>query len=225
MYHLKGIRFGFPAIRRLGVISRLGIYPVRWNAHQAPELHFILKGQSAWEIEGDETPLRLNGGMFTVISAGVRHRAINDHGTPAIRLGITLEELGTLTDSLPGNAFLPEDLASLYRILNAQSGVARRMPPQLETHVREFLKSLEQPSLSSAAERLHLRILAASILDAAARALLQDEQTNISREKVIETICGWIDAHCTDPDLRPERLVTLSGYGRSRFFTLFFKDY
>ena len=224
MYHLKGIRFGFPAIKRLGVLNRLAAYTVRWSTHQAPELHFVLKGQSAWETEGAEKPLRLNGGTFAVIATGTRHRAFNDFGTPAIRLGITLEQLNALSGETVGNAFLSEDLASLYRLLDDRAGVVRRMPSQLDSRVREFFKFVTHASLESATDRLHLRVLAASILDECGRALLRNDQQLLSRDNIVDTICQWIDGHCMNQKLNLGQLVSLSGYGRSRFFALFFKE-
>lgn len=222
MFHLKGHRFGLPLIARLGVLNHLGTYGARWNSHPAPELHYVLKGESAWEVKGRKEPLRLSGGLFSVIPANIRHRAFDDRGAPAVRLGITLADRSYL--SADGNLIAPEDIETLYSQLSAASGIVFRMPPKLMTRVRELAESVSANALSTPLNRLHLRVLAMSVLDETLQTLQQKRQPILSQDNVISSICSWIEKHCTDPTLSPEKLVTLSGYGRSRFFDLFLRE-
>ena len=76
--HIKGIRFGFPPITRLGVLDDRKAHIVRWNSHSGCEIHFMLRGHFTWGIKDSghrERKVSVSGGSFVVIPPKVQHRA------------------------------------------------------------------------------------------------------------------------------------------------------
>ena len=76
------------------------------------------------------------------------------------------------------------------------------------------LKSAKNPK-----QLLRLRVLSSDLIHETYRILDEPEALAIGHD-VIPKIRQWIDEHLSE-DISVERLVALSGYGRSRFYTLF----
>ena len=74
--HLKGVRFGFPLMKRIGLLKHHETYRVAWNRHPGVEIHYVLKGDIAWELKGRDRPLAISGGFFGIVPANARHRAL-----------------------------------------------------------------------------------------------------------------------------------------------------
>jgi len=220
MTHLKGERFGLPLINRTGVLRQLGTFPVEWSRHEGLEVHYVFKGLTAWEVVDAEEPLRLSGGQFAIIPPGVRHRALDERGAPAVRAGFLLSEC--FENKLQGTPFSSADAAELARLFSAHGLEPRKMPPRLLAVARDFAECLNLESLSTEGKKRHLRIMTLSLIDETARAL-EVEPPLTEREHVIEEICRWMDEHCSE-DIDTEKFIALSGYGRSRFFTLFLRE-
>ena len=55
MTHIKGYRFGLPAVQRLGLIDDAETHRITWNAHEGLEIHYVLRGRFTWEIP-DSSP-------------------------------------------------------------------------------------------------------------------------------------------------------------------------
>ena len=72
IFYLKGKRFGVPLIQRYGVLNLNSSYPISSNCHSGLEIHYVLKGETTWEVEGVGKPLRVSGGCFVIIPAKKR---------------------------------------------------------------------------------------------------------------------------------------------------------
>ena len=220
MIHLKGTRFGFPLAQRMGVLKHLGTYPVSWNRHTGVEIHYVLKGDISWELQGRDRPLAIPGGSFGIIPAGVRHRAFNDKGTPAIRLGAILQR--PAAEFAAGTPFSPDDLKRVFRRLRENGGRVRRFSTKLSAIVRDLKDAMTLEAAREPDGQLRLRTLASSLLYETYIALGEPEAL-AEGHGVMPKIRRWIDAHCAER-ITADRLVKLSGYGRSRFFALFLAD-
>lgn len=220
MTHIKGERFGLPLVARAGVLRQLGTFPVEWSRHDGPEVHYVFKGQTAWEVSDSTEPLRLSGGTFAVIPPGIRHRALDDQGAPAVRAGFLLVK--HLVDMLQGSSFTSDDAAELTRVLTSHGMMPRKMPPRLLGIARDFADCLSLDNLATEGKRRHLRILTTALIDETVLTL-ETEPPLTEKEHVIDEICRWMDAHSMEA-IDTEKLVVLSGYGRSRFFALFLQE-
>lgn len=218
--HVKGIRFGFPLVKRFGIIKHHETYTVTWNRHPGPEIHYVLKGDIAWELRGREAPLAVSGGSFGIIPANVRHRAIDNKGTPAVRLGAILE--CPLPERADGTPFTAEDLRRIFRQFGEHGGASRRFTSRLRATLRELTDALSIENATRPDGQLRLRMLATSLIYETFAACGEPESLSKGVD-VIPQIRKWIDAHLAEEIALP-RLVKLSGYGRSRFFDLFFAD-
>ena len=75
---------------------------------------------------------------------------------------------------------------------------------------------------------LHLRILCELMLSETARACDNADDNSFATDDesgpvVVQRVGEWIREHYAEP-ISNERLVKLAGYGKSRFFTLFFAE-
>lgn len=217
MFYLKGTRFGFPLILRTGVMKHHETYPIKWNRHHGAEIHYVLKGHISWELASRPCPLTVMGGYFTVITPGEKHRGLADSGTPSARLGLILES--PHPGLAQGSPFSDDDVARLYSVLTEKGNEVRRMSSRLMTYVRDISEHLTPDAIHTPEGRLHLRTIASALLDETFR-VLADESPLTLNGAVMPEIVKWIDAHCCE-DIGLDTLIRLSGYGRSRFFTLF----
>lgn len=218
--HLKGVRFGFPLVKRIGLLKHHETYRVSWNRHSGVEIHYVLKGDIGWELRGREQPLAVSGGFFGIVPAHARHRALDDKGTPAVRIGIIFEKpLPAMADGTP---FTPDDLKRIFRRLKENGGCARRFSSRLSATLHDLADALTLENATNPHGQLRLRMLATELLYETFVTLGEPEALAAGHD-VIPQIRKWIDAHFAEKITIPQ-LVKLSGYGRSRFFTLFLAD-
>ena len=215
--HLKGVRFGFPLMKRLGFLKHHETYGVSWNRHPGVEIHYVLKGDIAWELHGEIKPLVISGGYFGIIPANARHRAIGNKGTPATRLGVIFEK--PLSEFVKGTIFSPDDLRRIFRRFRENGGCVRRFSPRLSATVRDLADAMTLEAAQEPDGQLRLRALTAALIHETYVTLGEPEALAEGHD-VAPKIRKWIDAHCTEKISIP-KLVKLSGYGRSRFFPLF----
>ena len=218
--HLKGIRFGFPLMRRLGFLKHHETYRVSWNRHPGMEIHYVLKGDIAWELRGNRQPLSVSGGFFGIVPANARHRAIDNKGAPATRLGVIFEK--PTPELAAGTPFSPNDLRRIFKRLKEGVGPVHRFSPRLSAALRELAESLTIENATHPDGQMRLRVLAVQLLYETFAALGEPEALAEGHD-VIPQIREWIVQHLSEPITIP-RLVRLSGYGRSRFFSLFVAD-
>ena len=218
--HLKGVRFGFPLMKRLGLLKHHETYRVSWNRHPGVEIHYVLKGDIAWELYGELNPLAVSGGYFGIIPAGKRHRALDNKGTPAVRLGAIFEK--PLSEYAKGTPFSPDDLRRIFRRFRENGGCVRRFSPRLSATVHDLANALTLEAAQDQDGQLRLRTLTSALIHETYVTLGEPEALAEGHD-VVPKIRKWIDAHCAEK-ITTDRLVKLSGYGRSRFFALFLAD-
>ena len=218
--HLKGVRFGLPLMKRLGLLKHHETYRVSWNRHPGVEIHYVLKGDIAWELHGELKPLAVSGGYFGIIPAGKRHRALGNKGTPAVRIGAIFEK--PLPEYAKGSPFSPDDLKRIFRRFRENGGCVRRFSPRLSATVHDLADALTLEAAQDPDGQLRLRTLTAALIHETYVTLGEPEALAEGHD-VVPKIRKWIDAHCAEK-IATDRLVKLSGYGRSRFFTLFLAD-
>ena len=219
MRHLKGIRFGLPFIRRIGVLKDTQAHRIRWNIHDGLEVHYVLKGLCAWEIADRDEPVSVPGGAFMAIPADVRHRPAGENAAPATRLGVIYETVPRVPTT--GVSILPSDIDRLFRVLDEHALSVHAIPPGLLhvlKEIRDAVIGFKMPD-----DGLRLRILNELLLVETARALGEGHTFIPRNGSVVQQVCEWIRDHLDSP-FSIDSLVKLSGYGRSRFFTLFFAE-
>ncbi len=220
MKYLKGVRFGFPAVERLGIIDDRGTRLVKWHSHVGCEIHYVLKGSFAWEFKGREESVTLPGGSFVVVPPHMKHRAVDEIGTPSMRIGLICEPPSAAAAA--GTAFSADDLKRTLLRLKKRALMVRDISAQLA----RILKSVRDEASAFLPEdadgRLRLKILSEMLLIETARALETDDV--LSRDgDVIPRIRDWISSHLAD-EISTAGLIRRSGYGRSRFFSLFLAE-
>lgn len=219
MKHLKGIRFGLPFIKRIGVLNDKQAHRIQWNSHAGLEVHFVLKGMCTWEVADRDEAVAVPGGAFMVIPAGVRHRPVGENAAPSNRIGVIYETAPRV--SAAGVSLLPSDLDRLFRVLESHAFSLHAIPPGLLHILKEIRNEVE--GFNVADNGLRLRILNELLLVETARTL-EDGGTFLPRNgSVVQQVCEWISDHL-DSRFSIDGLVRLSGYGRSRFFTLFVEE-
>ncbi len=219
MRHLKGIRFGMPFIKRIGVLKDKQAHRIRWNSHAGLEVHFVLKGMCTWEIADRDEAVSVPGGAFVSIPPDVRHRAIGENAAPSARLGIIYEK--TPLTPPTGVSFSSSDLERLFRVMEAHALSIHAIPPGLLHVLKEIRDEVEGFDL--AGDGLRLRILNELLLIETARTLEEGHTFLPRNSSVIPQVCEWIRIHLGS-SFSIDSLVRLSGYGRSRFFSLFVEE-
>ena len=217
--HIKGIRFGMPFIQRIGVLKDRQAHRIRWNVHAGPEAHYVLKGMCAWEIAGRDEPVSVPGGAFIVFPSDVRHRSADENAAPATRLGVIYEKPPCIQTA--GISFSPSDIERLFNVLEAHAFSVHAIPPTLLHVLKEIRDAAEGFRMHD--DGLRLRILNELLLLETARALERGTAFLPRNGSVVPQVCEWIRNHIGF-DFSIDSLVSLSGYGRSRFFTLFLEE-
>ena len=220
MVHIKGQGFGFPLVRQLGVLKHLGTYPVFWNKHTGIEIHYVLKGDIAWELEGMAEPLAVPGGYFGIIPAGTKHRAFGNKGTPAIRLGIIFDR--PAAEFAKDSVFTMADLKRIFKRFRENGAHIRRFSSRLSLIARDLADAMSVETATEPDDQLRLRTLVSSLVHETYVTLGEPEALAVGHD-VVPKIRRWIDTHCAE-NISIDKLVKISGYGRSRFFTLFLAD-
>lgn len=218
--HLKGIRFGVPLVKRLGLLNHHEAYRVSWNRHAGFEIHYVIKGDITWELHGRETPLAVSGGLFGIVPANTLHRAMNNKGAPSVRLGIILEK--PTPGSVGGTPFSSSDLKRIFRRFRENGGTVRRFSSRLSATLRELSAALSIENATNPDGQLLLRLLTSKLLYETYAALGEPESLGKGLD-VVPQIRRWIDTHFAER-VTATRLIRMSGYSRSRFFSLFLDD-
>ena len=217
MFHLKGKRFGVPLIQRYGVLNLNSSYPISYNCHSGLEIHYVLKGEITWEVEGSDEPLRVIGGCFGIIPAKAVHHALGNNATPATRIGVIFTPNPSACSS--GTPFSAEELGEMFAKFSSCGATVRRISPRMAAILRELSDAMNLKAAKDPKQLIRLRVLSSDLIHETYRILDEPEALAIGHD-VIPKIRQWIDGHLAE-DISVERLVALSGYGRSRFYTLF----
>jgi len=220
MFHLKGKRFGVPLIQRYGVLNLNSSHPISSNCHPGLEIHYVLKGEITWEVEGHAEPLRVIGGCFGIIPAKAVHHPLENNATPATRIGVIFRPNPSACSS--GTPFNADELDEMFAKISSCGATVRRISPRLAAILRELSDAMNLQTAKDPKQLMSLRVLSSDLIYETYRILDDPEALAIGHE-VIPKIRQWIAEHLTE-DISVERLVALSGYGRSRFYTLFMSN-
>ena len=220
MNFVKGHRFNLPIIQRIGIIEDRAARRVTWNSHMGCELHFVLKGTCAWEIEGREETLAVSGGNFVVIPGGARHRAVGESIMPSVRLGVICEKPSPKL--IAGSSFTAADLKHLFGEMARGALNVRPIPASLANALREVRTAVLAYASDDGISALRLRVLSEYLLVETAKVISSGEAIRHT-DDLIPQICKWIQAHLGER-ITNDKLVRLSGYGRSQFFRLFYEQ-
>ena len=217
MFHIKGKRFGVPLIQRYGVLDLNMSYPISSNCHAGLEIHYVLKGEVIWELEGYDAPLRVVGGCFGIIPAQTVHHAVENNATPATRIGVIFNPKPSVCTE--GTPFCAKELAHLFEKISSCGSTVHRISSRLAAILRELSAVMNMNAAKDSKQLLRLKVLSSELIHETYWILDKPEALAIGRDD-IPKICQWIGQHLSE-DIPIDRLVALSGYGRSRFYTLF----
>ena len=217
MTHIKGYRFGLPAVQRLGLIDDAETHRIKWNAHEGLEIHYVLRGRFTWEIRRRRDPLVVPGGYFVIIPAARDHRAAGETGTPSHRLGVILEPFSK--SIARGSSLSADELKDVFGTMSAHALELRPLTSDILKCLREMRASMDNFDPDKPDTTIRLRILSELLL-VETKIALEADSPMPHGSRLMENIRRWIDEHLAE-DISSDRLVAMSGYSRSRFFTLF----
>lgn len=220
--HLKGTRFGLPAIQRISTLADRNVHRIAWNSHANIELHFLLKGSFTWEIKGRKGVYKVTvpGGGFLVIPGGASHRADDEIGPPSMRVGVICQPLTGTT--VAGSSLSPDEFRHVYGILSEHAGTRHCMSPSLVRVLKDIWAEMDSFRPDDPESRMNLRILCELLLVRAARDIRSDHPL-LDKGDVIPQIRKWIGEHLSET-ISVRELVERAGYGRSRFFQIFLSE-
>ncbi len=220
MAELFGKDLAFPLVSKLATLKHRATHTIRWHAHDELEIHFVFSGALAYEFAHGTRTCTIPGGHFFVIPAHKRHRAANDKGAPANRLGI---QFGPPSEAATRQTvFRPTELKRLFAAFRQHALVPVRFRARTESLAREICRLAETWDSASARPKgtALLRALVCTLLVEAFNDLQPVDESPTSPETVVDAVRAHICAHCGEP-LSVDDLVRLSGYGRTRLFALF----
>lgn len=220
MAELFGKDLAFPLVSKLATLKHHATHTIRWHAHDGLEIHFVFSGALTYEFAHDARTCTIPGGSFLIIPARKRHRAANDKGAPANRLGI---QFGAPTEAATRQTvFRTTELKRLFAAFRQHALVPVRFRKRTGARAREICRLAETwENADGRPERAaHLRALVCALLVETFGDLQGKGPLPPPPESVADTIRAHICAHCGEP-LSIDDLVRLSGYGRTRLFALF----
>ena len=212
---ILGRDFGFPLVAKLAILRHHETYRIPWHRHGTPELQYVLSGALTYEFRRG-SPKTLTGGCLFVVPAGVEHRAVDDAGAPSTRLGLQFNP--PAPPRARHTPFAPAELADAFATFSAHARTPQRWTPEGGRAARDIFRMLESAPSLAPPVRLRLRHLVNAILIETVAAFRQPAA--LPGGDVIKQVMDWIRGHCTEP-LRISDVVRVSGYSRTRLFTLF----
>ena len=121
-----------------------------------------------------------------------------------------------------GTPFLAEEIEQMFAKITSCQAHSHRISTRLAAILREIADTLNMKAANDSKQLMRLRVLSSYLVHETCRILDNPEVLAIGHD-VIPKIRKWIDEHLSE-DIPVERLVSFSGYGRSRFYTLFMAD-
>lgn len=221
MAELFGKDLAFPLVSKLATLRHRATYAIRWHSHDELEIHFVFSGALTYEFARGPGPRTIPGGHFFVVPAHKRHRAANDKGAPASRLG--LQFCPPTEAAARQTVFEAAELRRLFAAFGRRALVPVRFRAKTGALAREVSRLAEawEDVRARPESAAHLRALVCTLLvEAFGDLRAGDGPASLAPERVVEAVRAHIDAHCAEP-LSVDDLVRLSGYGRTRLFALF----
>ena len=212
MGEISGRSFGFPLVAKLATLRHHKTYHIPWHRHGMPELQYVLSGALTYEFR--ESPsITIPGGCFFIVPSGVEHRAADDAGAPSIRLGLQFAHAAPIAAArTPFNA---KELAEVFARFAMQAAQPRRQTADGARAARSLFNLVD--SGKAAEDPYRLRHLVNAILVETYAAFDMPER---SGNAPVGEMKRWIENHCTE-QLRISDMVRMSGYSRTRLFSLF----
>lgn len=213
---LSGVKVGLPLAKSVSAIFSHTASRVTWHSHKQFELLFVLDGSTVYEFQGCD-PIELAGGHFMVVPPGMMHRGEQDLRMPTTLIGIVLAfDARGATRNTP---FTVRELGWLRRHFKTNSLTVHPLGPDLRRIIVQLDKRLsgkkqDNDELSMAEMRLHV----CSAISGAARQLSAVDSRD--SQFIVNAAIDYM-RDCLDESLSVGKLVTRTGYGRSRFFELF----
>ena len=213
---LSGVKVGLPLAKSVSAIFSHTASRVTWHSHKQFELLFVLDGSTVYEFQGCD-PIELAGGHFMVVPPGMMHRGEQDLRMPTTLIGIVLAfDARGATRNTP---FTVRELGWLRRHFKTNSLTVHPLGPDLRRIIVQLDKRLsgkkqDNDELSMAEMRLHV----CSAISGAARQLSAVDSRD--SQFIVNAAIDYM-RDCLDESLSVGKLVTHTGYGRSRFFELF----
>ena len=221
MRNIKGWRFDLPLVKRIDKVASNSAFGATWNKHDGMEIHFVIKGSLSWEMQKDGTLASAPGGSFVIIPANSLHRLRGGSGTPSLRIGMIMNPHQIAEPESP-SPFSNEDAMRIISKLSLNVLKTTRISRHLESRLKDVADAMDAFDPDNADSKLTLRLAASALLLETAKCL--DNEDPLPRDtNIIAEIRKWIDRHACE-HIPSERLINLSGYGRSRFFTLFMSE-
>ena len=211
---LNGAKVGLPLAKRVSAIFSHTASRVTWHSHKQFELLFVLDGSTVYEFQGCD-PIELAGGHFMVVPPGMMHRGEQDLRMPTTLIGIVLAfDARGATRNTP---FTVRELGWLRRHFKANSLTVHPLGQDLRriiVHLDKRLSGKKQDNdeLSIAEMRLHV----CSAISGAARQLSAVDSRD--SQFIVNAAIDYM-RDCLDESLSVGKLVTHTGYGRSRFLS------
>ena len=213
---LSGVKVGLPLAKSVSAIFSHTASRVTWHSHKQFELLFVLDGSTVYEFQGCD-PIELAGGHFMVVPPGMMHRGEQDLRMPTTLIGIVLAfDARGATRNTP---FTVRELGWLRRHFKTNSLTVHPLGPDVRRIIVQLDKRLsgkkqDNDELSMAEMRLHV----CSAISGAARQL--SAVASRDSQFIVNAAIDYM-RDCLDESLSVGKLVTHTGYGRSRFFELF----
>jgi len=212
--YIRGDRFSLEAVQRVDYFYHNSSTQTKWNQHNGIELHFVLKGSLIWEFKDGTPTIAVNGGMMAAIPAGKIHRVIDGTVNPAIRLGLILR---SPQDSITETTLNSSEFTTLCDAISQSAGKALLMPRGIQNLTAKFRSFMENFSPDDMPSILRLRFLTALLLSETAGEMAHPQTPRES----IHDMKSLIALVNKTPEISLDELINRSGYGRTRFFTLF----
>ncbi|MBR4653176.1 MAG: helix-turn-helix domain-containing protein [Kiritimatiellae bacterium] len=212
MDELSGRGIGFPLVAKLAALRHHKSYHIPWHQHKMPELQYVLSGALTYEFRNIQ-PITIPGGSFFIVPAGLEHRAADDAGAPSTRLGIQFNP--PVATAVTRTPFTTKELTAVFERFAACTVQPRRQTAE-GARVAHTLFGLIR-SDSTVESQVKIRHLVNAILIETDTALKMPER---HADTTVQEMKRWIEAHCTE-NLHIPDLVRMSGYSRTRLFSLF----
>lgn len=211
MGEISGKEFGFPLVAKLATLRHHKTYHIPWHRHAMPELQYVLSGALTYEFR-KSPPITIPGGCFFIVPTGVEHRAADDAGAPSVRLGLQFNPPSAAAARTP---FSVKELSAVFSRFAAKAAQPRRQTADGARAARALFKIVETGA--TAANPARTRHLVNAILVETDAAL---DQPDRAANAPVGEMKRWIEEHCAEP-LRIDDIVKMSGYSRTRLFSLF----
>ena len=212
--YIRGRRFGLGIIQRLDYFCQHASTPTNWNQHDGIEIHYVLKGSLIWEFEDGSPSITVNGGMMVALPARKSHRVIGGNVSPAVRLGMILR---APSRDCGATALSTTEYKVISNALAHSAGKALFTPNSIRDITTRIHNCMEAFSAEDELSVLRLRHVAAYLLCETATEMMQPH----AQGENMHDIKSLVSVISTAPEISLDELISRSGYGRTRFFTLF----